>query len=93
MKELHADIEDGLYVASNGTLQRVIPDDEGLKKIRIDTEAFEALRSIQRGMRHLLHGRKPDIGMVAEALILRAALEPDISETVRQHVLAVYSRG
>ena len=85
------DVEDGLYQAQAGTLRKLDVEDDGLKKIRVSPEAFEAVRAVQKQMRSRLGGRKPDLALVAEAMLLKAAELEGIEESVRLHALRVFS--
>jgi hypothetical protein len=83
--------QDGLYRMKNGQLEKVEIDDFGMKKILVAPEGFEAAVSVQKRMRKVLKGNKPDIGLVAEAMLLAAAELPDLEEKVRLHALHVFS--
>lgn len=84
--------EDGLYQARGGQLRKLeLDEDDTTKKIRVPLEPFEAVVDVQKRMRKLLGGNKPDIGLVAAAMLLAAAEMPDIEEKVRQHALRVFS--
>lgn len=88
---MKVNVEDGLYQARAGELNKLDVEDDGLKKIRVTPEVFEAVREVQKRMRKLLGGRKPDIGLVAEALLLHAARNEDIEEKVREYCASVFS--
>lgn len=83
--------EDGLYQVRGGKIEKLIFDDDGTKKIRVPQEGFEAVVSVQKQMRKALNGHKPDVSLVAEAMLLAAAADPAIVEKVRQHALRVFS--
>ena len=51
-------LEDGLYQAQAGTLRKLDVEDDGLKKLRVSPEAFEAVRAVQKQMRSRLGGAK-----------------------------------
>ena len=82
-------LEGGLYQAQAGNLRKLDIEDDGLKKLRVSPEAFEAVRAVQKQMRSRLGGRKPDIALVAEAMLLKAAELEGIEESVRLHALRV----
>ena len=84
-------LEDGLYQARSGHLEKVIFEDDGTKKIRVPQEGFEAVVSVQKQMRKALNGHKPDVSLVAEAILLAAAADPEIVEKVRLHAMRVFS--
>lgn len=84
-------LEDGLYQARSGHLEKVIFEDDGTKKIRVPLAGFEAAVKVQRQMRKVLNGHKPDLSLVAEAMLLAAAEMPDVEEKVRLHAMRVFS--
>lgn len=86
-------VEDGLYQARAGNLEKLVFEDDGTKKIRVTQEGFDSIRFVQREMRTLLGGHKPDINLVAEAMIFAAASDSEILEKVRLHALHVFSRS
>lgn len=83
--------EDGLYQARAGELHKLDVEDDGLKKIRVAPEVFEAVRGVQKQMRKLLGGRKPDVSLVAEAMLMRAAQIEGIEESVKQYCATVFA--
>ena len=84
-------LEDGLYQARSGHLEKVIFEDDGTKKIRVPQAGFDAVVSVQKQMRKALNGHKPDVSLVAEAMLLAAAEDPAIVEKVRLHAMRVFS--
>ena len=84
-------VEDGLYLAKSGVLEKIEYEDDGLKKIRVAPDAFEAVRAVQKQMRSRLGGRKPDISLVAEAMLMNAARLEGIEEKVRLYAVSVFS--
>ena len=84
-------LEDGLYQARSGSLTKLDLSDDGTKKIRVPQAGFDAVVMVQKQMRKALFGHKPDISLVAEAMLIAAAAMPDIEEKVRQHALRVFS--
>ena len=83
--------DDGLYQARAGELRKLDVEDDGLKKIRVSQTAFESVRTVQKQMRKLLGGRKPDISLVAEAMLMHAGQIEGIEEQVRQYAIKVFS--
>lgn len=84
-------LEDGLYQARAGHLEKIVFEDDGTKKIRVPQAGFETAVSVQKQMRKILNGHKPDLSLVAEAMLLSAAEDPAILEKVRLHALRVFS--
>ena len=85
------DVEDGLYQARAGELHKLNMEDDGMKKFRVNPTAFEAVREVQKQMRKLLGGRKPDISLVAEAMLMSAFKIDGIEEQVRLYAIKVFS--
>jgi hypothetical protein len=84
-------IEDGLYQARAGKLYKLDVEEDGLKKIRVSQTAFESVRAVQKRMRKLLGGRKPELNLVAEAMLMHAAQIEGVDEKVREYALMVFS--
>jgi len=84
-------LEDGLYRAQSGHLEKLVFEDDGTKKIRVPQPGFEAVVKVQKQMRKVLNGHKPDLSLVAEAMLLAAAEMPGIEEKVRLHAMRVFS--
>ena len=85
------DLEDGFYQARKGELRRIEPEDDDLRKIRVTPEVFEAVRDVQKRMRKLLNGHKPDVNLVAEALLLYASKAENIEDAVKRHAASVFA--
>ena len=84
-------LEDGLYQAQSGNLRKLDIEDDGLKKIRVTPEVFEAVRAVQKQMRSRLGGRKPDVSLVAEAMLMFAARTEGIEDEVKRYAASVYA--
>ncbi len=83
--------EDGIYRVQNGILERIHIDDDGLKKLKVGTASFEALRLLQGRMRKVLGGYKPDINLVADAVLLHGVSQDGIEEVVKRHCAAIFT--
>ena len=83
--------EDGLYQVRGGKIEKLIFEDYGTKKIRVPQAGFEDAVMVQKQMRKILNGHKPDLSLVAEAMLLTAAEDPAILEKVRLHAMRVFS--
>lgn len=76
-------LQDGLYRAEKGHLERIEVDNFGLRKLLVSHEAFRAVVNVQKSFRKALKGHKPDIGIVAgEMLLLAAADLPGLQERI-----------
>ena len=63
--------EDGIYVCRHGKLEKLPrTQDDGLRRIRITDDAYQAAMDLGHQLRKELHGYKPDVSLVASALIL-----------------------
>lgn len=69
-------IDGELYVVRNGRLHKIDRSND-LPKVEISDDAKDALRALQRRCRRLLRGFRPDIALVASALIEYAAGLPE----------------
>lgn len=85
------EMEDGLYQARAGHLEKIVFEDDGTRKIRVSQAGFDAVVNVQKRMRKILNGHKPDLSLVTEAMLLAAADIPEIEEKVRQHAQRVFS--
>ena len=83
--------EDGLYQARGGHLEKLELEDDGTKKIRVSKAGFDAAVGVQKRMRKVLNGHKPDLSIVAEAMLLAASQAEGIEEKVRLHAVHVFS--
>lgn len=69
-------IEGGLYVVRDGRLRRIVHAD-GLPRVEVSHQAKDALHDLQRKCRRLLRGFRPDIAILASALIEYAVELPE----------------
>lgn len=77
------DLTEGkLYRLVNGELEEIILDPNELRKVKITDDAITAATSVQKQMRKLLNGFKPDITTVCSALIKAQAEKPDAAKVV-----------
>lgn len=85
--------EGALYKVVSGELipLPIDADDQALRKLRITEEVLRAVQEVQKRMRKSLNGRKPDLALVAEALLVYAAQQEGVEEVVRQYAIKVYS--
>ena len=73
-----------------GHLKQIPRQEDDLPRLRIMEEALEALRALSRGMRKEMGGYKPDITLVASALLLDAASRPEAPGIVRDFAIAKF---
>jgi hypothetical protein len=85
--------EDGFYQARSGNIEKLVFENEGTKKLRVTDEVFQEVVKVQKQMRQILDGRKPDLQLVAEAMLLFAAEEERIIYVVREHCAKVFTRS
>jgi hypothetical protein len=81
-------LEGELYVVRNGRLQHIERFND-LPKVEVSDTAKEALRALQRRCRRVLGGFRPDIALVASALIEHAAALPQARDIVQAYACTV----
>jgi len=75
-------IEGKLYKLENGELIELVIDPNELRKVKLTDDAIVAATSVQKQMRKILDGFKPDITTVCSALIKAQAEKPDATKVV-----------
>ena len=88
-------LEEGeLYTVRKGQLEKIPRNEEdGMRKVRITEEAFEAAIEVGKRMRQELGGYKPDISLVASALVMDGLRQIDHSkEVVRAYVVTMFQK-
>lgn len=89
---MKVEVEDGLYTARAGVITKIeVDEDDDTRKLRVPPNAFDAVRAVQKAMRKRLGGRKPDISLIAEAMLVFSAKQDGIDEIVREHCFRVFS--
>lgn len=82
-KSVTEDLTEGkLYKLENGELIELQIDPEELRKVKITDDAIQAATEVQKKMRKLLNGFKPDITTVCSALIKGQAEKSDATKVV-----------
>ena len=83
-------IEEGkLYKCQNGELVELeIDPDDNMRKIRVTEDAVYAVTELQKNLRKILGGYKPDLSIVSSTLLKHAAEQEDSQEVVRKYVIA-----
>jgi hypothetical protein len=82
-KYVTEDLTEGkLYKLENGELIELQIDPEELRKVKITDDAIQAATEVQKKMRKLLNGFKPDITTVCSALIKGQAERSDATKVV-----------
>ncbi len=69
------DLEEGeLYTLRKGKLHHVVPrdDENGLRRIKVMEEAYDAAQIAARRLRQQLRGYRPDPALVASAFVMHA---------------------
>ncbi len=91
------DLEDGeLYTLRKGTLHHVVRRDEenGLRRIMVMAEAYEAAQIMARQLRPRMRGYRPDPALVVSALVMHAVtLPPEQSDAIAiEYLQRLFSR-
>ena len=88
MNERTAMLEEGeLYIVQKGQL-RHLERESDLPKVPVSEGAKQALLDLRRGCRGALGGFRPDVALVASALIEHAASLPEAEGIVRAYFYA-----
>ena len=90
MDTQNIDAEDGLYLVKDGELIRIEQDPDELPKVKITHEVHGRLKELQKSMREVLGGYKPDIVLVASALLYDAVNQDNASETVKRFAKTMF---
>ncbi|MEX2165075.1 MAG: hypothetical protein WD823_12650 [Sulfuricaulis sp.] len=89
MNEKTAPLQEGdLYVVKQGRLMHVEREGD-LPKVPVSEAAKDALLQLRRRCRHALGGFRPDVALVASALIQYAASLPQAETIVRDYDEAI----
>ena len=91
------DLEDGeLYTLRKGKLHHVVRRDEenGLRRIMVMAEAYEAAQIMARQLRPRMRGYRPDPALVVSALVMHAVtLPPEQSDAIAiEYLQRLFSR-
>jgi len=91
------DLEDGeLYTLRKGTLHHVVRRDEenGLRRIMVMAEAYEAAQIMARQLRPRMRGYRPDPALVVSAFVMHAVtLPPEQSDAIAiEYLQRLFSR-
>jgi len=83
--------EGSLYVFKKGILQEIeIDPDDTMRKIKITDSAFKGVIEVQKKMRSVMNGFKPDVSTVCSALLKDASTSPHVVEIVQRFCLEMY---
>ena len=88
MKKL---LEGEIYVVQNGQLQLIVRDND-LPKVPVSREARDALHDLRRRCRRELGGFRPDLALVASAMIEYATALPHAESLVKAYAQAALAR-
>jgi hypothetical protein len=76
--------EGALYAYKDGVLTEIQTDpDDTMKRVRILEDAYRAAVEVQRNMRKMLSGYRPDLHLVCSALIELGASQPQAEQSVK----------
>ncbi len=85
--------EGELYTLRRGLLQQVQHRDEdnGLRRIRVMEEAYDAAYALARELRPLMRGYRPDPALVISALVMTAVQRDDALQSTQQYLQGLFS--
>lgn len=76
--------EGALYAYKDGVLTEIQTDpDDTMKRIKILEGAYQSAVIVQRNMRKLLNGYRPDLHLICSALIELGASQPQAEQAVK----------
>lgn len=76
--------EGALYAYKDGVLTEIQTDpDDTMKRVKILEDAYQAAITVQRKMRKLLNGYRPDLHLICSALIEHGAKQPQVEQAVK----------
>lgn len=80
--------EGELYTLRRGMLHHVQQrnEDNGLRRVRVMEEAYEAAYTLARQLRGSMRGYRPDPALVISALVMHAAQQPDAADIARAYL-------
>ena len=89
-------LEEGLYKYENGQLERIQVSEkekEGdqMRRLRVTQEAYEALIVIQKEMRKTMGGYKPDVSLVASAIIEHISKLENAPEIIKSQIQKIFA--
>jgi len=84
--------EGELYTLRRGLLQHVRQRDEdnGLRRIRVMEEAYDAAYALARQLRPLMRGYRPDPALVISALVMNAVQRDDALQSTQQYLQGLF---
>ena len=77
--------EGGFYVVRGGELVRLERSDDDLPTVPMSAAAKDALMQLRRQCRKALGGYRPDVALVASALVLHACAQGNAQAIVVEH--------
>ena len=80
-----------LYKWNGIDYEEVQFDESAGSKIPVTEEAFEAVKAIRKAVQAKL-GMRPELSIVASAMLLDAAKIPDVVDSVKRYGQALYSK-
>lgn len=80
--------EPGLYQYDGTEFRKLEPSGE--VKVPVSEEAMEAVKAVRKAAQGVI-GMRPELSLVASAMILEAAKMPDIAEAVKAYGQRVYN--
>ena len=86
--------EGALYAYKDGVLTEIQTDpDDTMKRIRIMEGAYHAALTVQRKLRKLLNGYRPDVNLVCSALIEHGANQSRVEQVVKSFCTRLFEEN
>ena len=87
------DLEEGeLYTLRRGMLHHIAPRNEenGLRRIRVMEEAYEAAQQVARRLRSKMRGYRPDPALVISAFVMHMAASTEADEVAMDYLQQLF---
>ena len=83
--------EKGKLYRWNGSVFEEVLFEENGQKLPVTEEAYELVKSVRKAVQASL-GMRPELSIVASAMLLHAGKSPEVVEAVKQYGLRLYSK-
>ena len=89
--KIHLGEKGKLYRWNGTSFEEVLFDGPAERKLPVTEEAFEAVKQVRQAV-HAQLGMRPELSVVASAMVLLAGKNPELMEAVTQYGLRMYSQ-
>jgi hypothetical protein len=83
--------EKGKLYRWNGSVYEEVHFEENGQKLPVTDEAYELVKSVRKAVQASL-GMRPELSIVASAMLIHAGQGPEVVEAVKQYGRSLYSQ-